>query len=69
MSLDQPIVVTGGSVTLDFNDGVIKKEGGGKYHNKDKKIRRVEVVDDSGKTIFAQDVPNGKVKVTIHIGS
>ena len=69
MGIDQPIVVTGGSVTLDFNDGVLKKDAGGKYNNKDKKIRRVEVVDDAGKTLFAQDIPNGKVKVTIHIGS
>lgn len=65
---DEPIVVTGGSVTVDFNDDVLKKGADGKHHHKDKKIRRVEVVDDKGQTLFAQDTPNGKVTITIHIG-
>jgi hypothetical protein len=69
MSLDPPIVVTGGSVTIDFNEGLFPKNTTGKRSNSNKKIRRVEVVDDRGQTLFAQDIPNGKVTVTIHIGS
>ena len=69
MGTDQPIVVTGGSVTIDFNDGVYPLGKDGKHYNADKKIRRVEVADESGKTIFAQDIRDGKVTVTFTIGS
>lgn len=66
---DTPIVVSGGSVTIDFDDGVITKGPGGKHYHPQKKIRRVEVTDEQGQTLFAQDTPSGKVTVTIHIGS
>ena len=68
MAGDQPIVVTGGSVTIDFNDGVYKKETGGKHRNANKKIRSVRVLDASGKALYEQDFPNGKVTVEIHTG-
>ena len=66
---DEPIVVTGGSVTIDFNDGEYPKGQNGKHSNANKKIRRVEVVGGNGETLFAQDIPNGKVTVTIRVGS
>ena len=66
MAGDQPIVVTGGSVTIDFNDGVYTRGNGGRHSNASKKIHSVEVVDDTGKTIFSKDFPNGKVTVRIH---
>lgn len=65
MSGDTPIVVSGGSVTIDFNEGVYPKGPNGKFSNGNKKIRRVEVTDQSGNTLYAQDTPDGKVIVTI----
>ncbi len=59
-----PIVVTGGSVSIDFDEGIYKGSDG-TYSNPDKVISRVEVVDGRGSTIFSQDIPDGKVTVTI----
>ena len=68
MAGDQPIVVSGGSVTIDFNDGVYKKETNGKHRNANKKVRSVKVLDGNGQTLYEQDFANGKVTVEIHTG-
>ncbi len=62
---DPPIVVSGGSVTIDFDPSVFTPNGNGKHSNANKKIKRVEVTGD-GIQPFSVDVPNGKVTVTIH---
>jgi len=60
---DPPIIITGGSVSLEFDDGPNQLPGGGgKHHNPNKKIKRIEI---SGDATFAQDTPNGKVTIKI----
>ncbi|MDT7778932.1 MAG: hypothetical protein QOC99_1444 [Acidobacteriota bacterium] len=61
---DPPIIITGGSVTIEFDDDQIKKVSPGKHHHPDKKINRVEVTGDG--INFARDITDGKVKVTIY---
>ena len=39
---DPPIIITGGSVTLEFNDTQLKGSGGHHYHP-NKKIKRIDV--------------------------
>jgi len=62
--IDPPIVVTGGSVTLEFDSSQLTPAGNGKHSNPNKKIRRVTVKGDG--IDFDQSVPNGKVTVTVY---
>jgi len=39
---DPPIIITGGSVTLEF-DATQLQGGGGRHHHPNKKIKRIEV--------------------------
>jgi hypothetical protein len=61
---DPPIVVSGGSITIDFDSKVFPPNGNGKHGNPNKKIRRVEVTGDN--INFAQDTPSGKVTISIY---
>ena len=61
---DPPIVVTGGSVTLEFDPSQLTPAGNGKHSNPNKKIRRVTVKADG--IDFDERVPNGRVTVTIY---
>ena len=63
---DPPIVITGGSVSIEFDPGKLQGNNG-RFSNQDKKIRRVEVTGDG--LNFAEDTPNGKVTVTIYYGN
>ena len=70
---DPPIVVTGGSVTIefktaDFSPNGTAANGSARQSNSNKKIKRVEV---SGDNIpgYGEDVPNGRVTVTIYYGN
>jgi hypothetical protein len=65
---DPPIVVSGGSVTIEFDESAFTPNGKNKHSNANKKIRRVEVTVDGG-TPQTFDVPNGKVTVKIHYGN
>ena len=65
---DPPIVVTGGSVTIDIDEDIFTPSGKNKFSNANKKIKSVEVsVNGGAPTTF--DVPNGKVTVTIRYGN
>ncbi|MDT5268020.1 MAG: hypothetical protein QOH49_206 [Acidobacteriota bacterium] len=64
---DPPIVVTGGSVTLEFDEGKMEKLSNGKHHHKNKRIKRIEIDGDG--IDYAVDVPTGKgLKITIKVG-
>ncbi|HEX7314512.1 MAG TPA: hypothetical protein VF297_11355 [Pyrinomonadaceae bacterium] len=65
---DPPIIITGGSVTIDFDEKIFTPNGNGKHSNANKKIRRVEISVNGG-TPTNIEVPNGKVTVTIHYGN
>jgi hypothetical protein len=63
---DPPIIVTGGSVTIDFDGDGLKEVRKGKHHHPNKRIKRVEIVGDG--INFGQDTPNGKVTVKVFYG-
>ena len=60
---DPPIVITGGSVTIEFDSNIFQPNGNGKHSNANKKIRRVEVTGDG--INFGEDTPNGTVTIKI----
>ena len=62
---DPPIVVSGGSVTIEFDSDIFTPNGNGKHSNANKKIRSV-VVEVNGQAPQTFNVPNGKVTVTIN---
>ena len=61
---DPPIVVSGGSVTIEFDPSTFTKNGN-KHSNANKKIKRVEITGD-GVDPIDLNIPNGKVTVKIH---
>lgn len=64
---DPPIIITGGSVTIQFDPSQIPPVGNGKHSNPNKKIKRVEITGDG--IDFAQDTPNGKVTIRVIYGN
>ena len=64
---DPPIVISGGSVTLEFDDSQLPPNGNGKRYNANKRIKTVEVNVNGTTQTF--DVPNGKVTVTVRYGN
>ena len=64
---DPPIVVTGGSITVDIAENIFTKNGN-KHSNSNKKIRSVKV-EVEGQAAQTFNVPNGKVTVTIEYGN
>jgi hypothetical protein len=64
---DPPIVVTGGSITVDIAENIFTKNGN-KHSNANKKIRSVKV-EVEGQAPQTFNVPNGKVVVTIEYGN
>jgi len=65
---DPPIVVTGGSVTIDLDEDIFTPSGKNKRSNPNKKITSVEISVNGG-TPQIIDVPNGKATVTIRYGN
>ena len=64
---DPPIIITGGSVNLDFDPSTLPGASG-RHSNAGKKIRHVTVVIGNN-TIYDQDVPNGRVEITVTYGN
>jgi hypothetical protein len=66
-SQDPPIVVSGGSVTIEFDEDKMEKLANGKHHHKDKRIKHIKIEGDG--IDYAAHVPTGKgLKITISIG-
>ena len=65
---DPPIVVSGGSVTIEYQESDFTPNGTNKRSNASKKIRSV-VVEVNGQPAQTFNVPNGKVTVTINYGN
>ena len=63
---DPPIIITGGSITVEFDKSQLPEQPNGKHHNANKKIKRVEVTGDG--INFNETVPNGKVTIKIYYG-
>lgn len=64
---DPPIVITGGSVTIEFDKNVFTSAGNGKHSNANKKIKRVEIIGDG--VSVDETISNGKVTIRIHYGN
>ena len=67
---DPPIVVSGGSVHIEFDNDNFTRDTNGKHKHTDanKKISSV-VVEVNGQAPQTFNVPNGKVTVTINYGN
>jgi len=63
---DPPIIVSGGSVTIDFDKTQLQENADGKHHHPNKKIKRIEITGDG--INFAEDTKTGKVNITIFYG-
>ncbi|HEX8499795.1 MAG TPA: hypothetical protein VF659_04320 [Pyrinomonadaceae bacterium] len=63
---EPPIVISGGSVTIEFDDIVLQRLGRGRHGNPNKKIKRVQVRGDG--IDFSEDTPTGRVVIIIHYG-
>ncbi|HJQ32009.1 MAG TPA: hypothetical protein VJ866_07520 [Pyrinomonadaceae bacterium] len=64
-SNDPPIVVTGGSVHLDFDEKTLPGTGG--KHSNGKKLKHITVEID-GAVVLDKKVPSGDMKVTVTYG-
>lgn len=63
---DPPIIISGGSITINFDESQVPRQGDGKFINPNKRIKRVEVTGDG--IDFEQNVVNGKVTIKIYYG-
>ena len=64
---DPPIVVTGGSIDIEFDSSIFTPNGNGKHSNANKKITSVEVTINGNTQTF--NTPNGKITVKINYGN
>ena len=63
MPNDPPIVITGGSVTVEFDEDQLSRETKGKFRNSNKKIKRVEITGDYDPA--TGQVRNGNVVIKV----
>ncbi len=64
---DPPIIITGGSVTIEFDEDKLPKLKKGKHHHKNKRIKHIQIEGDG--IDYAVDVPTGKgLTITISVG-
>ena len=62
---DPPIIITGGSVTLEFDDSQLQGSNG-RHQHPDKKIKSIEVTGDG--ININQAVNDPKVTIKIYYG-
>lgn len=63
MATDPPIVITGGSVTVEFDETQLSRRGAGRYRSDNKKIKRVEITGDYDPA--TGEVHNGNVVIKV----
>jgi hypothetical protein len=65
---DPPIIITGGSVTIEFDPRTFLDTGKGTYSNEEKVIQRVEI---SGEGIrgYAEDATGNDITIKITYGT
>ena len=63
MATDPPIIITGGSVNIEFDETQLTPKGGGKFGNANKKIKRVEITGDYDPA--TGQVQNGSVTIKV----
>ena len=62
---DPPIVITGGSVTVEFDPSQLQG-GNGHHHHPNKKIKRIEVTGDG--LNINHNVSDPKVTIKVYYG-
>lgn len=62
---DPPIVISGGSVSLEYSETQLPPNGNGRHYNANKRIYHV-TVERNGVKVFDQDIPDGHVTVTVN---
>lgn len=70
MAGDPPIIISGGSITIEFPTSVFLEESPqrGKFKNQNKVIRRIEI-SGSGVENFDAIVNSSDVVIKIHFGN
>lgn len=63
---DPPIVISGDSVTIEFDKFQLPESAAGKHSNPNKRIYRIEIIGDG--IDLAEDMPTGKVTIMIFYG-
>jgi hypothetical protein len=62
---DPPIIITGGSVTIEFDPGVFRQTVNGRLQNQEKVIKRVEINGDDIQSYDSTADGNGvTIKIT-----
>jgi hypothetical protein len=66
---DPPIIVQGGSVTVDFQHGhtQFQDDGTGRHHNPDKRLQRIEITGDG--LNINETFNTGNVTIKIYYGN
>jgi hypothetical protein len=70
MAGDPPIIISGGSITIEFADSHFKPDAGkkGKFKNTDKQIKRIEI-SGGGVAAYDQSVTGNDIVIKIHYGN
>jgi hypothetical protein len=66
---DQPVIITGGSVKVEFNPTAYPPDtsGAGKFRNANLTVESIDIRDDNtGQTQTILAPTNGKCTITIH---
>ncbi len=62
---DPPIVITGGSISIEIPGNVFQNLPGGKFSNQQKKISRVEITGD-GIQNYSADATGNNITIRVH---
>jgi hypothetical protein len=52
MANGSDIIIKGGSVNIQFDDAIYRKEGSWNHINLEKTMTRITIVDENGKTVY-----------------
>ena len=66
-AMDPPIIISGGSVTIEFDLSQFQGDGYGRFYNERKEVKRVEVISDG--VNIAEHIPDGKVVIKVYYGT
>jgi exosome complex RNA-binding protein Rrp4 len=67
MSSDPPIVISGGSITIEFDQSEIPSNSQGGFHSSDKTIKHIEITGDYDPETGA--VVDGNVTIRVSYSS
>ena len=65
---DPPIVITGGSITIEIPGGIFPNLPGEKFTNQQKEIKRIEITGD-GIRNYEESATGKNITIKIHYGN